>query len=67
MVNSRLLWEAHGTQKADSAPIGWPGGIGGGWGVSEAREAFVTILAVATWLGFDTAKSGGAMQTVGAG
>jgi len=30
---------------ADSAAISLPGGVWGGWGVSEAREAFVTSLA----------------------
>jgi hypothetical protein len=33
-------------QKADSASISQRRGVGGGWGVSEAREAFVTILAM---------------------
>jgi hypothetical protein len=33
------------SQKADFAVIGLPGGIGGGWGVSEALEAFVTTFA----------------------
>lgn len=32
-------------QKADSAAIWLPGAVGGGWGVSEAREGFVTSFA----------------------
>jgi hypothetical protein len=32
--------------EADSASISQRRGVGGGWGVSEAREAFVTILAM---------------------
>ena len=48
MVNSPTLWDAHGAQKADSTTIWLPGGVWGGSGVSEAREAFVTSLADAS-------------------
>jgi hypothetical protein len=51
----RLLWNG------DSAPNWLPREVGGGWGVSEAVEGFVTSLAGVLWLGLDTAASGGAM------
>jgi hypothetical protein len=38
-------------QETDSAAIWLPAGVWVGWGVSEAREAFVTSLAVVTRLG----------------
>jgi hypothetical protein len=42
-------------EEADPVPIGLPRGVWGGGRVSEAVEGFVTSLAVATWLGLDTA------------
>ena len=33
-------------EEADSTAISLPRGVGGGWGVSEAREAFVTSMAM---------------------
>jgi hypothetical protein len=36
--------------------FGCPEGFGGGWGVSEAVEAFVTSLAAVTWLGLTTLR-----------
>lgn len=61
-----LALQAERTPDSDSAPIGCRTGFGGGWGVSKALEGFVTSLAVATWLGLDTATCGGAMRAVDA-
>jgi hypothetical protein len=40
----------------DSAPNWLPGGVGGGWAVSEAMEAFVTSLAGVRGDGYGPAR-----------